>query len=311
MCKININKELNGIELSFESKPEQATLEAIKANGFKWNGRKKVWYAKQTADRLTFAETLGEIKNEKKTENTIDLSNLGENCPASFWMDGGLSKAIREDLKRRGVKGCTVRQSSSGYTPSITVTIKATAEDIASIEEAQTRYTFSEFGFDLMNHGKYCGDRWIYSAEWETMSEEDRRTAYNNFIKYYLCKVDNFPRYHHERGECWELTSAFYNKCIAVFNIANQWNYDNSDSMSDYFDIGYYLDIDIKKPADIEPRQEMTEDERNAYKAEKKAEEEAEEARRLEWEREQEERQKAHEEAEKRRKADKSEAKRS
>ena len=64
MCKINLNQELNGIELSFESKPEQAILNAIKGQGFKWNGKKKIWYAKQTADRLTFAKSLGEVEQE-------------------------------------------------------------------------------------------------------------------------------------------------------------------------------------------------------------------------------------------------------
>jgi hypothetical protein len=45
MMTLTINKELNGIEVSFDSKPEQATLNTLKANGFRWHNVKKIWYA--------------------------------------------------------------------------------------------------------------------------------------------------------------------------------------------------------------------------------------------------------------------------
>ena len=70
MCRVNLNHELNGIELSFEVKPETATLDTIKSMGFRWNGKKKIWYAKQTEERLVFAESLGTIKEETKKDNT-------------------------------------------------------------------------------------------------------------------------------------------------------------------------------------------------------------------------------------------------
>jgi hypothetical protein len=172
MCKINLNQELNGIELSFASKPDKATLDSIKAQGFRWNGKKCVWYAKQTADRMTFAESLGEIetKTAPKADKpaTINLDNLG----ADPYENGELAQAIRAAFKLRGVKGCTVRCGWSGYTKDVTVSIKASEQDFTSLEEFAERYSFSEFKFDLVNHGKYCGDRWIYSEEFEKMTEE-------------------------------------------------------------------------------------------------------------------------------------------
>ena len=58
MCKYMINNDLNGIEIGFESKPNAATISALKAAGFRWHNVKRIWYAKQTAERLALAVSL-------------------------------------------------------------------------------------------------------------------------------------------------------------------------------------------------------------------------------------------------------------
>ena len=58
MCTLSINNELKGIELVFEAKPAQEILTAIKAAGFRWHNLKKLWYAKQTPERMELAEKL-------------------------------------------------------------------------------------------------------------------------------------------------------------------------------------------------------------------------------------------------------------
>ena len=58
MCTLSINNELKGIELVFESKPAQEILTSIKAAGFRWHNLKKLWYAKQTPERMELAEKL-------------------------------------------------------------------------------------------------------------------------------------------------------------------------------------------------------------------------------------------------------------
>jgi len=299
MCKININKELNGIELSFNSKPERATLDAIKAQGFKWNGRKMVWYAKQTADRLTFAQTLGQIETAPKATATINLDNLGENTPHLYGAE--LAAAIREDLKKRGAKGCTVR-TSRGY--GLTVTVKASAEDFTSLEEYAERYSFGEFSADVQMHGRYIGggfNGWLYANEYEKMSEEEQERAYYNFMSYEIAHRRDYNTYHRERANYPQFSTAFCEKLDAVFKIANQWNYDNSDIMTDYFDVGYYLDIKIKAD-EIEPRATMTDAEREALAEEQRKEEEERARQAAEWEKQREEERAA---AEERAKADK------
>ena len=58
MCTMAINQELNGIELSFEGKPAEEIREAMKAAGFRWHRMKKLWYAKNTTERMALAEKL-------------------------------------------------------------------------------------------------------------------------------------------------------------------------------------------------------------------------------------------------------------
>ena len=279
MMNLTINKELNGIELSFDSKPAAATLEALKSAGFRWHNVKKLWYAKQTPERLTLAQSIagepistGKTTAPKKSDK-INLDNLGQNAP-NLW-GAELAAAIREDLKKRGVTGVTVRSRKVTHDTGITVTIKATAEDIASIEELKERYPFHKYEFEAgYGRGIYDGERWIYPSTWETMTDEEKQESYNNYVKYSLCRVCEFSTHYHERKDCPELASAFYEKCNAVFMIANQWNWDRSDSMTDYFDIGYFLDIEIKKPADFQPRENMTDEEREQYADVLKKEEE-------------------------------------
>lgn len=302
MAQINFNKELNGIEISFQSKPEASTIEALKGEGFRWHKVKKLWYAKQTPARVALAETLAgqaaPVAPSSTVGDVINLDNLGIK-PANFSYHGAdLAKLIREDLKKRGVKGVTVRTRNSGYTAGITVTVKASQNDFSSLEEYKERYNYSHFSCDASCYrGVYVGNRWIYSAEWETMTEEARQDAYISHCKYYLTHNFDINVYHTERENYPALTTAFYNKVVAILKIANQWNYDNSDIMTDYFDRGYYLDIDIKAPEGLEVRESMTDAERKAYadELEKERQEREEALKRYEEERKQ-----AEEEAKKR-----------
>lgn len=76
MTALTLNQELNGIEIKFDCKPVSEVLNTLKSNGFRWHGKKKVWYAKQTPERLEIAKAItggAEIKKEdqkKKSEKT-------------------------------------------------------------------------------------------------------------------------------------------------------------------------------------------------------------------------------------------------
>ena len=77
MAYYTLNQELNGIEISFDSKPAADTLTALKAAGYRWHRVKKVWYAKQTADRINLAKSISDgIQPETKPEVKNDLVYL-------------------------------------------------------------------------------------------------------------------------------------------------------------------------------------------------------------------------------------------
>lgn len=271
-----INQELNGIEITFESKPEAATLEALKAAGYRWHKVKKLWYAKNTPDRLQLAKAItgGEPITAQPARRGYNLEGLGV---GTLKHGAELAAAIREDLKKRGVDGVTVRARRVTYDTGITLTIKATAADFVSIEEGAERFTYGDFLQAVTRwNSLYTNGRYITASDLDEMTEEEKENARRVYIAECLKKFDrfNFGNYrNNERADFWELTSAFFEKCRAAYLIANQWNYNNSDSMTDYYDVGYYLDVDIKKPDDFTPRQEMTEEDRATL--EKEREEEA------------------------------------
>lgn len=60
MTTLTLNQELNGIEIRFDAKPLQATLDGLKKLGFRWHRQKKLWYAKQTPERLELAKAITE-----------------------------------------------------------------------------------------------------------------------------------------------------------------------------------------------------------------------------------------------------------
>lgn len=52
------NLEKNGIEISFDSIPDEEVRSELKRNGFRWHRANKLWYAKETPERLKLAEKL-------------------------------------------------------------------------------------------------------------------------------------------------------------------------------------------------------------------------------------------------------------
>lgn len=60
MATLTLNQELNGIEVNFDTKPLAEVLEALKGAGFRWHRAKKLWYAKNTDERMQLAKSIAE-----------------------------------------------------------------------------------------------------------------------------------------------------------------------------------------------------------------------------------------------------------
>lgn len=58
MTTMTMNNEKTGIEIRFDARPIQGTLDLLKSNGFRWHSQKKLWYAKKTPERLELAQRI-------------------------------------------------------------------------------------------------------------------------------------------------------------------------------------------------------------------------------------------------------------
>ena len=230
----------------------------------------------------------------RNTKEKINMDGV-KSKDLSFRGGAELAALIRGELKSRGVQGVTVKVR---HWDNITVTVKATAEDFASIEEAKERFNFSDFCSEI-DRGIYLNNRWLYYEEFSKMTDEEKEQNHETYLKQRICRVDSF-RDNLTRADYCELTTNFYERLQKIWKIANQWNYDNSDLMTDYFDVGYYLDIDIKKPEDFQIRETMTEQEKADFIAEQEEEQKRLEEAERKFKEEEEREKKAYEERRKR-----------
>lgn len=90
MASYTLNKELNGIEISFDCKPGRETLTALKSAGYRWHRVKKVWYAKQTTDRLTLAASLAGLTDtpiNAPVDRQKELKEAYRQYVSEYWKD--------------------------------------------------------------------------------------------------------------------------------------------------------------------------------------------------------------------------------
>lgn len=57
-CTMNLNEEQDGIELKFNKSLNKEEQSSLNKAGFRWSKRKKIYYAKQSSERLKFAEKI-------------------------------------------------------------------------------------------------------------------------------------------------------------------------------------------------------------------------------------------------------------
>lgn len=141
MTTMTLNKELNGIEVGFDAKPIKEILDALKGLGFRWHNKKKVWYAKNTPERLELAQAIAKAGAEKAEEKPVKkakkVNKFGvkvgdvffeswgyEQTNIDFWQVVELKgttqivlKAINKEVVRDcGFRSCMVRPVKDSFT---------------------------------------------------------------------------------------------------------------------------------------------------------------------------------------------------
>lgn len=208
MTIITMNKEKNGIEVRFAIKPDSSVLETLKANGFRWSGKQKMWYAKHTDERFEIVKGFGEVSiSDKTSAKKTEIVDLWE-----------LTRV--DDIENHY------------ETLHITDT-----KEIAAIIRKHLRSRFP-----------MC--KWSVRSDYNSIDV-------NLLVSPYAIDSDILKAIVHY-----------------AYKYAQSYNYDNSDSYSDYYDVNFYgvYEQNIVSRYDYEQR-EATVGEENAEQdfAEKKA----------------------------------------
>lgn len=200
MATITMNNEKNGIEIRFDGKPESSIIVALKENGFRWSGKQKMWYAKQSADRILFAESLGEfsspIKNKVEQHEKYNLWEMTRT-------DG-----IEDNYSKYHIYS---------------------TKEIAAIIRKNLRARFPMCKWSITSdYNSICID--LLASPF--CSESDEIKA---IIHY-------------------------------AYKFAESYNYDNSDSMTDYFDVNFYGVYESSILSHHYEQKEMTDDDKEMCK---------------------------------------------
>ena len=168
---MTLNQEKMGIEIRFDGKPAAAIISSLKDNGFRWSPKQKMWYAKQSEDRLAFAVTLDGIEIEEIHDqpaataqpDIFDLwaatrtENIGDNLAATSGMTNKeIAAIVRKHLRER-FPMC--KWSVTSDINSIHIEIKS-SPFVRREEECEAIRTYAEKYLDSFNedHSDYMTD---------------------------------------------------------------------------------------------------------------------------------------------------------
>lgn len=194
-ANVTLNNEKNGIEIRFEGKPAAEIIESLKANGFRWSNKQKMWYAKQNDKTIVFANSIGE---------------------------GVISSTAINKTEKHGAYDLWEMTRTEGIADNYSLYKILDVKEIASIIRKHIKPRFPMCKFSVTSdHNSIDID--LLASPFAKDSDE---------VKAILHYVHAF---------------------------ADSYNYDNSDLMTDYFDVNFYLSSEYNMVSYRYEQTEMTE----------------------------------------------------
>lgn len=254
---ITRNAQYDSYEVTFDQKPATAVLEALKALKMRWNHKKGCWYGFAQEHEIVSAI----LDNSENGETITGEKTDGATVYTDGYLGGGavygaksnrhlygtdLAKAIRADLKAAGIKGVTIASRHGN----IQATITTTAEDILPELEFVESYQVSP-SFGWIEYTDTDGMRKsVSTADYYNLPDDLRETirlehAYREYTRDYSHPA-SLNHYHLDKYTGF--TEAGHAKLRKVLDIISAYRYDESNSMVDYFNTNFYIDI-YTKPA--------------------------------------------------------------
>jgi hypothetical protein len=248
---INTNTTFNSLEITFEHKPSEKVLEALKALRFRWHNAKKLWYGFATDTAVISA-----IQNAEQEENPLATGTIySDGYLGAIKTDGinsnkhlygkDLSEAIRNHLKQAGIKGVTVSCKSYAGGQHLYLKIKFNPEsDIIPFEDYLAQYYVSPSRWYYYNDGgKWAAS--IHGENYYTLGAQEQEEMRVKFAEYDYNKIangQNLNEFHLTAASYPEFTEDFFKKITEINAIVNSYRYDDSNSQVDYFDTNFYYD---------------------------------------------------------------------
>lgn len=242
--EINYNNQYGSYEVTFDGKPSEEVRTALKALKFRWHSLKRCWYGFGTEESIAAAITSASTEEEPATVYGDGYMGGGAvyGSKSNRYLYGAdLSAAVREDLKKAGIKGtsCKIHTYAGGQT--LTVTVKVSTSDYISFEEYLENYriTGSQAWIYIGNGEPIHCDRY-----WNADGDEQER------IRHAAAEWDysNYTTKEAAYRVSWIawLTAEAKKKLEQIDAIISAYRYDCSNGMVDYFDTNFYYDIRLK-----------------------------------------------------------------
>ena len=240
MYEIRENSQYGSREVYFDNKPGGDIIVNLKSLKMRWNPKKKCWYGfAAESDLIAAINAAGEAV---VTDGYLGGGAYYGANSGKYLHGAELSKAIRQAIKAAGIKGVSIRCHTYSGGQSIYATFKTTPADfvskadyIASYEISPSRYWIWT-GTEDVHVDKYFsmdGDQQKEIREAAAAAEYERSMTGVQVNQYCIDKYTEF-------------TPDFIEKMHSVNGIIASFNFDESNSMVDYFNTNFYWHLETK-----------------------------------------------------------------
>lgn len=244
--EIRNNAQFNSTEVYFDGKPSEAVREALKQLRMRWHSVKRCWYG--FASEETIAAAITGTTTEEEPATVIGDGYMGGGAVYGsksnrYLFGADLSAAIREDLKKAGINGATVKCHTYAGGQSITVTYKTTPVDYIPFAQYLEAYRVSCSGW--ITYGEGAGE-FIHAEKYFTLDRAEQERIWEAAARYEYTKATTQESRSRSRDHLKTETNAIIDRIDAI---VSAYRYDCSNSMVDYFDTNFYYDIVLKPVA--------------------------------------------------------------
>lgn len=256
---ISHNSQFDSYEVTFDSKPATAVLDALKALKMRWNHKKGCWYGFASESELISAI----IDNSENGETVTGEPVEGATVYTDGYLGGGavygsksnrhlygsdLAKAIRADLKTAGIKGVTVASRHGDIQATITTTSADVVPELEFVQKYDV-YSAAVCGWidytDPDGMGRSVNTTRFYSLPDDLRESIRLENAYKEYARVYA-KSASLNHYYLDKYTGF--TAEGLARIKKVLAIIEAYRYDESNSTVDYFSTNFYITL-YTKPA--------------------------------------------------------------